>query len=488
MKKISDEQINIEAQSGYKPLTIDSGIGLLPFSELGDREFELLCYLLVKNEVECDKHKNITSISLMQGVSERGRDCSLYYNGAVSGLIQCKKLQGRMSRPQALREIIKFLLFSIIDSELLPEPDFFEYKLYVSNDLAETTNSLIHSYSTEIEKEIQSDTISKYTQDVVSEYETFKIFENNLPVTKIIELLKRINVTASNATDLTLRVHKNDSLLSLFFNVKTVIDLDSADKIIRNALDDYGLKYLTDEDLKQLQNRISRTKEENRINLGFVDFFGYNKEFFKFLKGEPFKEVLEAVASVTRLLDKYSLEFINSKINELTFENVTIKLLGLGMIHPFSVGVVRPYLFQRLSMKVLSRKMPRELVIVFNEQASLSKRELIDSIAMQLFDASERIMKGDFSHLVGNPEDIEFKKKIYAHIHRGFNSIEDAKLTFSRDIQVIMPTLDSIEGTINGLLQEERTVVIKDASFLDSDDEMKKIAKTLNMIESNEEA
>lgn len=58
-----------------------------------------------------------------------------------------------------------------------------------------------------------------------------------------------------------------------FFNVKTVIDLESADKVIRNALDDYGLKYLTDEDLKQLQIRISNTKEENRINLGFVDFF-----------------------------------------------------------------------------------------------------------------------------------------------------------------------------------------------------------------------
>lgn len=485
MKKISDEQINIEAQSGYRPWTIDSGIGLLPFSELGDREFELLCYLLVKNEIEDGKHKNISSISLMQGVSERGRDCVLYHNGVVSGLIQCKKMQGRITRPQALREIIKFLLFSIIDNSLLPAPDCFEYKLYVSNDIAETTNSLIHSYSTEVEVEIKSDTISKYIKDVVSEYESFKIFENSLPISKVIDLLRRINVTASNATDLTLRVHKYDSLLSLFFNVKTVIDLESADKVIRNALDDYGLKYLTDEDLKQLQIRISNTKEENRINLGFVDFFGYNKEFFKSLKGEPFKQVIEAVASVTLSLDKYLMEFINSKINELVFENVTIKLLNPGRIHPFSVGVVAPYLFQRLSIKVVSRKLPTELVTKFYEQASLSKKELIDSIAIQLFETSERVMKGDFSQLVGNPEDIQFKKRIFTHIHNGFNSIEDAKTTFSRDIQIIMPTLDFIEEKIGELLQEERTVVIKHASFLDNDDEIKKIAKTLSMIEPN---
>ncbi|EIH0513932.1 hypothetical protein LGG24_004884, partial [Escherichia coli] len=63
--------------------------------------------------------------------------------------------------------------------------------------------------------------------------------------------------------------------------------------------------------------------------------------------------------------------------------------------------------------------------------------------------------------------------------------IEDAKTTFSRDIQIIMPTLDFIEEKIGELLQEERTVVIKDASFLDNDDEIKKIAKTLSMIEPN---
>lgn len=483
MKKISDEQIDIEAKSGYKPWAIDSGIGLLPFSELGDREFELLCYLLVKNEIGEGKHENVTSISLMQGVSERGRDCSLYNDGVVSGLIQCKKLQGRISRPQALREIIKFLLFSIIDNDLLPKPEAFEYKLYLSNDLAETTNALIHSYPTEIEKEIQSKAIEKYTKDVVSEYESFKKLENNEPISKVIDLLRKIKFTASNATDLTLRVHKYESLLSLFFNVKTVIDLESADRVVRNALDDYGLKYLTDEDLKKLQSRIAHTKEENRINLGFVDFFGYNKEFFKSLNGESFKEIMESVASVTTLLDKYLLDFISSKINELIIEKVTMGLLNQGKIHPFSVGVAGPYLIQRLSLKVLSKKMPKALATQFYKQASQPKMELISSIAIQLFEASERVMNGDLSHLVGTPEDIEFKKRIYDHIHAGFESIEDAKITFSQDIKTIIPTLDVIETMINELLQEERTVVIKDASFLDNEGEMKQLAKTLNMIE-----
>jgi hypothetical protein len=482
MKKISDAQIDIEAASGYKPLTVDSGISLLPFSELGDREFELLCYLLLKNEIENDKHDNITSISLMQGVSERGRDCSLYKNGVVSGLIQCKKYQGRISRPQTLREIIKFLLFSIIDNDLLPKSESFEYKLYVSNDLAETTNNLIHSYSSEIEKEIKSGAIKKYVEDVISEYESFKNFINHEPVDEVIKLLRNIKLTASNATDLTSRVHKYDSLVTLFFNVRTVVDLESADRIVRDALDDYGLKYLTDEDLKQLQERISHTKEENRINLGLVDFFGYNKEFFKYLNGEPFKEVIGAVASVTTLLDKYLMEFISSKINELVVDKVTVQLLGLGKIHPFSVGVASPYLFQRLMTKVLSKKLPKDMLAKFNPQSIQSKSELIESISNKLFESSERVMNGDFSQLVGTPEDVELKKKIYDHCHEGFSNINDAKITFVEDMKVIMPILNSIEKNINELLQEDRTVVIKDASFLDNTSEMEKISRTLSGI------
>lgn len=65
MRKISEEQIKIEADAGFRPLTIESGITLLPFSELGDREFELLSYLLIKEEIESSKHCNVDSISLM---------------------------------------------------------------------------------------------------------------------------------------------------------------------------------------------------------------------------------------------------------------------------------------------------------------------------------------------------------------------------------------------------------------------------------------
>jgi hypothetical protein len=482
LKKISDEQIKIESEAGFKPLTIESGITLLPFSELGDREFELLSYLLVKEEIDESKLSNITSISLMQGVSERGRDCVFYNHGNVSGLIQCKKYAARLSRPQSIKEMLKFILFSTLDNTLLPDPDNFEYKLYVSNDFTEPTLSLINSYSKEIDKEIDDGNIDKYIEEVVNDYESFSCYKDNLPLGNVKALLKKIKLTSSNATDLSSRVYRYDNLLSMFFNVKTVVDLESADSLIRNALDDYGLKYLTDSDLKKLQERIGNTKEENRINLGFVDFFGYNKEFFRFLKGESFKGVMESVMEVKSSLDRHLLDFVSSKINELVLLRVTEGLLFKGKIHTFSVGVASPYLLKRLTMTLLANTMPEEMLPKYYPQFSMTKEELVSDISNILFDSSERVMAKDYSQLVGNPDDIAFKIRIFEHMHNGLNNIDDAKLVFEKDIKVIQPVLDEIEKKVNNLLQAERTIVIKDSSFFDDKEQLKAFADTIKSI------
>ncbi|MCP4459321.1 MAG: hypothetical protein GY816_15070, partial [Cytophagales bacterium] len=55
IKRVSQNQIDLEVRDGYRPLAIESGITILPFSELGDREFELLSYILVQREIQDSK-------------------------------------------------------------------------------------------------------------------------------------------------------------------------------------------------------------------------------------------------------------------------------------------------------------------------------------------------------------------------------------------------------------------------------------------------
>ena len=482
-KIVSEDQLDLEISSSYRPMAIESGIMLLPFGDLGDREFETLAYLLVKQEIKDSIHPNISSIALMQGVAERGRDCVLYEDGAICGLIQCKKYNARLTRPQTIKEIIKFILFSIIDNSILPDPEDFEYKLYVSNDFTEPTIALLHSFNTEIETEISNGKIQDYINSVIQDYESFKDLKETPPISKVIDLLKQIKVSGSNAIDLSSRVSKCGSLLSTFFKVTSVVDLQSSDKQIRKALDDYGLKLLTDADLKVLQDRIKKTKEEDRINLGFIDFFGYNTEFFKFLKGEPFKEIITKTADLKTTLNKYLIDYMNRKIHESIYKEITVKLLNNGLIHPFSVGIAAPYLFSRLSIKLLSSNFPKSILKKLSPEAEESKDDLISKISKTLYQTSEQVMNGDYSQLTGTKSEIDYKIQIFDHLHTGFTNIDDAVATFNEDIKRIQPVLDKIEDLISSIFADEKTIIIKDGSFLDSKDELHMMVKTMNKIE-----
>ncbi|BFN30982.1 hypothetical protein VHTUMSATKI_11770 [Vibrio harveyi] len=92
-------------------------------------------------------------------------------------------------------------------------------------------------------------------------------------------------------------------------------------------------------------------------------------------------------------------------------------------------------------------------------------------------------MNGDFSEVVGTPDLIEIKKGLFSHMHQGFADINDAKVTLEKDIKLLIPVLDEIEDHVNTLIQENRTVVIKDSSFFDNENEMKQVANTLKAID-----
>lgn len=483
-KQITDEQIQIEAKSGYKPMVIESGITSLPLSDLGDREFELLAYLLVKKEISNSKHPNITDISLMQGVSERGRDCVLYNHGNVAGLIQCKKYRSRLTKPQVIKEILKFLLFATLDKSLLPDPENFEYKLYASNDFTEPAIKLIYSFNSEIEEDISTGIIEKYVDELIEEYESFSCYLTNKPYGEINKLLKSITVTSANISDLSARIYSDYKILSVFFNIKTVVDLESADNIIRSALDDYGVKYLTDEDLKRIQERIGSSKKENRVNLGLVDFFGFNHEFFRFLSGEPFKEIITAVANIKQLTEKYLLKFITAKTHEKIQTEITHKLLRKGTIHRFSIGIAAPYLVHRLSAITVKNSGPESIIKECFPYLEMSPEELISNIAEDLFNTSERVMKKDYSELVGDKNLVALKIDLYRHMHTGLRNIDDARRVFARDIKVIRPVLDKIELEIKEALDNDRTILIKDISFFDKADEMKSFVSSIKAIDS----
>lgn len=480
---VSNEQIEQEKQNNYKPQMISSGFDLLPFTDLSDREFELLSYLLVQKEINKGKEMEFTSIALMQGVGERGRDCILYKNSSLSGLIQCKNTKANLTRPATIKEIVKFILFSMLDSSIMPSPEHFHYKLYVAKDLTENALILINSHFNEIDIEINNGKFSDYINGVVGEYESFLPFRKSPPVNEVANAFKKMKISYSNGIDLTERIYSNPELVSLFFKAIHIVDTSSADKLIRQALDDYGLKLWTDSDLANLRKRIGDITSDNRANFGFVDIFGLNRDFFKSLSNEQFKKLFSATADVKLTLDKLIIEYISEKMNELILSRLTNVLLRDGAISPLSITFAGPYLFKKVMPRIISSSVrflaPNEGI---NKKES-DKETLITIITNEILQSSERVMNGDFSQLKGSDEDVFYKKQIFEHLHSGFSSIEAAKQKLEKDIKLMMPVIDTIEQDLFTLIDSERTIVIKDSGFIDNKESINSVLVTFKSID-----
>jgi len=355
--------------------------------------------------------------------------------------------------------------------------------LYVSNDLTGPAIDLVFSFATELQKDVASGNVNKYVGDLVAEYEAFSCYVGALPIADVLDLLNGIRLSVCNATDLTNRIYKQQAILSTFFRIKTVVALESADVLIRKALDDHGLKLITDNDLRALQARIGNVPIDDRINLGWVDFFGFSKDFFEHLRGEKFKELMTAVTAVQAVLAREQIDFVNSEISRCIQEKITLTLLGTGAIHRFTVGIAAPYLLGRLTPKIVAGSLPKDLLVKFHPQCSLTKDDLVRQVSEVLLESSRLVMRGDYSQIVGDQDLVRFKLKLFEQIHEGLDSAEAAKEVLDRDLPVILPVLDQIEVEIGSKIHSECTVVIKDASFLEDKDQMNRMVKTIRSID-----
>lgn len=474
---ISENQTQEELQSCYRPTVLDSSFSILPFNNLGDREFELLSYLLVKEEIKLQLHSDLTQIALMQGVGERGRDCVLYNDGKVCGLIQCKKHKGRLTLPVLLKELIKFALYANQDSSILPDIENFQYFIFISSDFTEPANNLLHNYKTSIANEIENNNIKSYMEQVVSEYESFIKERHNLPSEKIYSILTNLKVVAVNGVDLTARINNVPTILQNFFNVKTVVSLVDADQLVRQALDDYGLRYLTDEDLKYIQERISSTTPDQRVGLGIVDFYGYNVDFFKNLRLEEYKEILDLAVKLKSILYKKLMDFIQKKVHELIQKEVTQKLLKTDKIHTISVGLCAPYLFKRMINRINKNELPDFLF----EDLGTSEDVITKEVAI-LLATTKKIMDGDYSELEGDESLVNLKIDILKHSHRGLIDIKQAEQQIQKDVLIMKPILQSMEEELGQMISEKRTILISDQSFFKDPGRLKSILDKCSQI------
>lgn len=198
-----------------------------PYSSLADsRRFEELIYSLYDTEIKAGLLPQYDDINLLQGVRERGRDCSLHYKGYTTGLIQCKhsiNSDERISRPECIREIIKFLLHSLLDNTLLPDPNNFTYFFAVSFGFSEPALELLSNFGKEILKETK---LEEWTNNVIAANKALESLAYADVEDRLKNLFSKITVNKIIPQDLDLLLGKpgNENIITSFFEVKIVVD------------------------------------------------------------------------------------------------------------------------------------------------------------------------------------------------------------------------------------------------------------------------
>ncbi|MDR6845678.1 ATP-binding protein [Flavobacterium granuli] len=235
-----------------------------PYNDLGDRRFEELLYSIYRPKLNSTDF-SFDNISLMSGVRDKGRDCSLTKDGINTGLIQCKKYASPLKKHQFAEEITKYILYSLIEKELLPDADNFCYYIAVSSGFSLECSNFIDDFNRLAP--IDTDLHKWVAKNIKNPTIASLGIQNVNPL--VSEIFSRIKVQKIIPQDLDIMLSQPQdvSLISLFFNVLTVVDnaeLIKLQKQLSTVLD-------PELDLERIKNELQKGSSSLKIEKNEFD-------------------------------------------------------------------------------------------------------------------------------------------------------------------------------------------------------------------------
>lgn len=203
-----------------------------PLNDLSDREFEILIYHLFKKRIEAKDpslNSQYETASLMPGVGEKGRDILLTGRNKFAGIVQCKKYAKNLTKPEVAKEIVKFLLNTILDSSLLPNPTNFKYYIACSTGFASTAIEFIDTLR---EGQIPESELRSWVIELSGQYKhlekiSFDDIKDDLRLK-----LQTVSFEKIVPADISLWLETYVSVTKRFFKILTVTDNTLIEKAI----------------------------------------------------------------------------------------------------------------------------------------------------------------------------------------------------------------------------------------------------------------
>lgn len=465
MDFIDTNEIENEEKNISKVDWIEPNISQIPYNALGGRNFEILVFRLFEREVPKVYEDSEVKVCLMEGVGDQGRDVSFVINGHVDGVVQCKNWKEKFSKPLLIKEIIKTSLFMKLGGEL---QYFNNYWIVAPEGCTSDAKNLIRNFSSLIKQEKIEDLFNQVT----GEYETFKGLSYENEAEDLLTVLGKIHVSEITRIELDSLLEESPKVKKMYFKLNSIIDCETNQKMIEDALNRFGLRIFTDVDLNILKENIENIPEEYRTRLLGFDVFGLPQKMFGTNSADEL-DFFQSAVNLWSKLSKMVTNKINEEINDLVYSRITIPLVHSNKVHPHSVFFCAPYIIKCTIFVINENSMPISVYGPINrDDVEKECKERIVSTASSVFN-------NDYSSFTGDALLVQKKKLLMKLSLEGLNSIEDVISQLDKDLGQLKPICDEIIDSLLEKYKYPKTVVIHDLSIWKNSKYMDNAAKTL---------
>jgi hypothetical protein len=476
MKFVDEQVIKFEVQEQYKPFALETNVQALPFTSLGDRNFEILVYQLLSRKLPPEINGENLKVELMEGVADRGRDVCLVNNaGNIIGIVQCKNWNEKITKPKLILEIIKTFLFFVLERETI-FPQY--YWIACPPGLTSPGKDLIRNM-----KNIIKEPIDEYFNQLVREYSSFETLSYDTIKENIFAYLNNLKVYEFTSVNLTEYLNKFNDVLSMHFKTISVIDIENHSRLLDEKFENYGLKLLTDEDLKILQERIGSIPEDARLRIMGIDFYGVYPDCIDLQKGIGY-ELYKALVHCKTLLYKMIAKKITDEATDRVFNEITIPLLMQGKIHQFSIEFAIQFILKSVLLFLQSNSTPEGILYDIKDKNKFFM-EIEEEIKKDIIDSSSKVFDGDYSQLAGDEILVKFKIKVYkTHLFAGFDTFKSLLVKFNEDIIIMQGPMTKIINELLGRYSLNKTIIIHELNIWNSEQYMDQSLKTMKIFDN----
>lgn len=459
-KEINDEVSNLESDKKFRAFSGRS----YPIEYLNPREFELLTYFIFKKDISVGLHTGVFDIArLMKGTSDRGRDILLQLKGKNVGVLQCKRFDSLITRPGLAREIIKFVLHSLQDKDLIHDIKKFKYYFTALKGFNEPATTLIGNFNKEI---LEEKNLANWVNEVILDNVSIKFKDYNEVEEKLKKVLEKITIESLTADDLDMKLKNYKEIIPIFFEVEKVV----SEEMLRKVFGEF-VGFKNDEDLEKLRVKLQDIPSEKRMNFGLFDIYGYDLSFYKKIAKD--RAFIFKLAEIKSELNKRFIEHLNETIQRFTL----IFISGLAEISPFTKQVVTPYLFNKYALKYHineTGKFMASINVKINE-FSITSIQTLEEHKNKFLEMGERFLKGDYSEIVGDSDLIKLKIDLLTFIHSDFETVQQMSDRFDADMKILKPILETIEEEITNVVPVNSAIIFGNGGMGDNEHDVKNL-------------